>query len=133
MRQEEEFADFDPTSHSYEGERGSNGGEGGLATQYITLNEATKLIPGRDGRRISLKSVHRWCRKGLRSGVRLRSELVGGKRCTTRRWLCEFFEALNREAESGVADRSVPRTTPQRQDASDRALQELKEAWGRKR
>lgn len=132
MRREEEIERFESTTHPHPGSRGSNKYEEGQSTLYMTLNEASRLIPGRDGRRISLKTIHRWCRKGLRTGVRLRSELVGGKRCTTRRWLSEFFEALNQEAEPEVAIRSVPRTTPRRQSASEQALQELKEAWKRK-
>jgi Protein of unknown function (DUF1580) len=100
---------------------------------YITLTQAAKLVPGRGGKRVSLKTIHRWCRKGLRDGVRLRSELVGGRRCTTRRWLGEFFEALTAAAETEVATRLVPRTGQQRHGASERAVEELKAAWDRRR
>jgi hypothetical protein len=100
---------------------------------YITLAQAAKLIPGRCGDRISLKSLHRWCRKGLRNGVLLRSEMVGGRRCTTRGWLEEFFEALTRDAEPEPLPRLVPRSGSGRRAASERAVEELEAAWGRKR
>ena len=101
--------------------------------EYLTLNQAAKLIPGRCGDRISLKSLHRWCRKGLRNGALLRSERVGGSRCTTRPWLEEFFEALTRDSEPEGHPRPVPRTSSGRRASWERAVEELEAAWARKR
>ena len=58
------------------------------------MTEAAALLPGRKpGKRLYVNTVWRWCMKGLRNGVRLRSVLIGGQRLTTRRWLQEFIQA----------------------------------------
>ena len=133
MRRPEKPAESSPGSDPQAGDRPSHGSEIGPDLPFLTLTEATKLIPGRDGRRISLKTLHRWCRKGLRNGVRLRSALVGGRRCTTRNWLNEFFGALTEDGEADVPARPVPRTAAHRHVASERAVEELESAWSRKR
>ncbi len=101
--------------------------------EYLTLTQAAKLVPGRGGERISLKTLHRWCRKGLRNGIRLRSEMIGGRRCTTRGWLRDFFGTLTEDSEPEVTARPVPRTGRQRLGASERVIEELEAAWARKR
>src|SRR5262245_41910780 len=61
----------------------------------ITLTEAAGFIPGRrPSKRISVHTLHRWCRRGIR-GIKLRSQLVGGHRMTTLTWLAEFLAAIN--------------------------------------
>lgn len=101
------------------------------AGEYLSLTEAARLIPGRrPGKRVSLGTIWRWCNQGLRQGIRLKSVLIGGQRCTTRRWLEEFIEAMSQESQPGVADRPAAIRTPtQRQTASERAAEELKAAW----
>jgi hypothetical protein len=42
----------------------------------------------------SLQAVHRWCKIGV-AGVRLRSEMSGLLRYTTRPWLEEFTSTLS--------------------------------------
>lgn len=64
------------------------------ATQYLTLSQAARFVPGRT----SPNAVWRWCRRGVlaRSGERVHLQHVrlGGKLLTTRRWLDEFGERL---------------------------------------
>lgn len=101
------------------------------AGEYLTLTEAARLIPGRrPGKRVSLGTLWRWCTQGLRQGIRLKSVLVGGQRCTTRRWVEEFIEAMTQESRPAATDAPVVVRTPtQRQTASERAAAELKAAW----
>ena len=62
--------------------------------EYLPLPRAAEELPRRRaGRKTSTACVYRWTNSGLR-GVRLRYTQVGGTRCTTRRWLREFFDAL---------------------------------------
>ena len=97
---------------------------------YLTLTEAARLIPGRrPGKRVSLGTVWRWCTQGLRNGIRLQSVLAGGQRCTTRRWLQDFIEAMSQDSQPSANDRPTVRTPTQRQTASERAAEELKAAW----
>lgn len=102
-------------------------------TAYITLTEATKVIPSRrSGKKISVQTVWRWCMRGVRSGIRLRSVMIGGQRCTTLQWIEEFIKMVSEAAEpANAADLPCPRTTGKRQSASDRAMEELNARWHR--
>jgi len=106
-----------------------------IQKEGLTMTEAAALLPGRKpGKRLYVNTVWRWCMKGLRNGVRLRSVLIGGQRLTTRRWLQEFIQAISEAREPG--DSSPPpviRTPRQRQSASERAAEELKAAWKQRR
>src|SRR5262249_38167301 len=52
-------------------------------TAFLTLTQAAKLIPGRsEGKTASVNTLWRWCIRGVH-GTRLRSVLIGGRRCTT--------------------------------------------------
>jgi hypothetical protein len=97
-------------------------------SDYLSLGQVTRLIPGRCDKRISLKTVHRWCSRGLGGGIRLRSVKIGGKRCTTLKWLREFIDASNR---GGSAPNHPPllRTPQQRQTASERAAADVMAPW----
>jgi hypothetical protein len=110
---------------------GRNQRESVAQSDYITLAEAVKTLPGRQGRRISLKTVHRWSRKGLRHGVRLRTAMIGGRRCTTQGWLRDFIETLSKLSAPVVVQPAPPRTQRQRQIASDRATSELMVLWAK--
>jgi hypothetical protein len=101
---------------------------------YLSLTEAAKSIPGRrPGKRASLGTIWRWCNRGLRNGIRLKSVLVGGHRCTTRQWLNEFIEVMSQASLPERHQPPVPRTPSQRQAASERAAEELKAAWERRK
>jgi hypothetical protein len=105
-----------------------------LEKEGLTMAEAAALLPGRKaGKRLYVNTVWRWCMKGLRNGVRLRSVLIGGQRLTTRRWLREFIQAMSESHEPGGSSPPVTRTPRQRQSASERAAEELKAAWEQRR
>jgi hypothetical protein len=65
-----------------------------LDEQLITLTEAAKHLPRIDGRKVSVCTLWRWCRRGLR-GVRLEYVRVGRKICTTHEALMRFFAELS--------------------------------------
>ena len=94
------------------------------------MAEAAALLPGRKpGKRLYVNTVWRWCMRGLRNGVRLRSVLIGGQRLTTRRWLQEFIQAMSESREPGGASPPVIRTPRQRKSAAERAVEEWKAFW----
>ena len=100
--------------------------------EYLTLTEAAKLIPGRvPGKRMAVGTIWRWCRRGVRNGIRLKSVLIGQQRFTTRAWLQEFIDALTQAAEPDGREPLHLRTPRQRQTAAERATEELKEMWGK--
>jgi hypothetical protein len=79
--------------------------------EYITLAQAAaELPPRRGGRPTTLQCLYRWTNQGCR-GVRLRFVQVGATRCTNRRFLAEFFEALTRDS-IGTAESGPPIRTP---------------------
>jgi hypothetical protein len=101
---------------------------------YLTLTEAAKLIPGREpGKRISVGTIWRWCKRGVRNGIRLQSVLIGQQRYTTKLWLQEFIDAVTKTAEPVGNEPPHSRTPRQRQAAAERATEELKKLWGQKR
>ena len=61
--------------------------------QLITLAEATKHLPKVDGKKVSVCTLWRWCRRGLR-GLFLEYVRVGRKICTTREAMLRFFSEL---------------------------------------
>lgn len=58
------------------------------------------------GRRAERGALHRWAKRGIR-GVCLRTVTVGLSRHSTRRWLIEFFAAVD-EARRAAAGRVEP-------------------------
>jgi hypothetical protein len=61
--------------------------------EFITLTQAAGLLPRIDGRKVSVCTLWRWWRKGLR-GVSLQYVRVGRRVCTTQAALLRFFTAL---------------------------------------
>jgi len=101
-----------------------------IEKEGLTLTEAAALLPGRKpGKRLYVNTIRRWCMKGLRNGVRLRSVLIGGHRLTTRRWLQEFIQAMDEAHEPGQSSPPVIRTPRQRKSAAERAVEEWKAFW----
>ncbi len=107
-------------------------GEVAPLPEYITLAEVTRIVPGRAGKRVALVTVHRWCGRGLRNGLRLRAVKIGGRRYTTLGWVQEFIEASSRDSCPAV-EPPPSRPPGRRRSASERAAAELEAAWGRKR
>jgi len=66
--------------------------------ELISLRDAASELPRRRaGKKVSVQCVYRWTLHGCR-GVRLQFTQVGATRCTTRRWLAQFFAALTRQS-----------------------------------
>ena len=92
--------------------------------KLITLTEATRHLPKVDGKKVSVCTLWRWCRKELR-GAFLEYVRVGRKICTTREAMLRFFAELADLDERIDADRyakpaslrRTPITSRQRQRA----------------
>jgi hypothetical protein len=59
----------------------------------VSLTEATRILPRRNGKRAAISTLWRWCRKGI-NGVRLEYIRVGRNIATSREALNRFYEAL---------------------------------------
>ena len=73
------------------------------AETLIPFVAARQVFPGRHGRGVSLSTLHRWKRHGVR-GVRLETVLVGGVRYTSREALNRFVSKTTRLGEGGGLD-----------------------------
>ncbi len=62
--------------------------------ELLTLAEVRNAVPLRNKRAISPPTLRRWISTGVR-GVRLESELVGGRRMVSRKALEQFFAKIN--------------------------------------
>jgi len=91
--------------------------------QLLTLEEVTKRLPGRDGKRLHISSVFRWAQKGV-AGVRLEVVKVGGRTYTTEESLQRFADQVT-AARNGNPIPTATRTSAQRRRASERADLEL--------
>ena len=113
-----------------EGRTGAGGLEGRLGPagrispgeDLITLTEATRRLPKVDGKKISVCTLWRWCRKGLR-GQFLEYVRVGRKICTTREALLRFFAELADLDERAEPDRYAKPTSLKRTPISSRQRQ----------
>jgi hypothetical protein len=76
-------------------------------TALIPFAEVPDLLPKHRGKRVHTASVFRWVQRGIK-GVRLHAVQAGGRRCTTRAWLSEFFVALSER--SGLETAPPPRS-----------------------
>ena len=98
---------------------------------YISLAQASKLCPGR----LSIQSIWRWCRKGIKSksGERIHLEhyRVGGKLYTTENDLQNFFknvtesDKLHFQKEYPKIEIPKTRSAARRKADIDRAMQSL--------
>lgn len=104
------------------------------ATEYLTLAEASKLVPGRP----HPSCLWRWCRKGVqtRGGerIRLQHHRLGSRIFVTLEWLrlfgeelakadSHFFDLANTaQTEAIVATRTVPRRRCASRSAIDAKL-----------
>jgi hypothetical protein len=61
--------------------------------ELLTLEEAKRVIPRRRGRRPSVPTLWRWCRKGIR-GISLEYIRVGRNIVTSKEALSRFFQGL---------------------------------------
>jgi len=100
----------------------------GSDEELITLTQAAGLLPRIDGRKVSVCTLWRWCRRGLR-GVSLQYVRVGRRVCTTRAALLRFFSALAElDRQAAPAAPSRPRTLKRRPITSRQRQRALAEA-----
>jgi hypothetical protein len=99
--------------------------------ELFPLRDAGPLFPG--GR--DLASLYRYSTRGLRGEI-LRTVKAGATRCTTRRWIADFFERLSmRQQTPSTTDRSYPptcaagRLAPRAGGAFCKGAGEVKPRW----
>ncbi|NQU47075.1 MAG: DUF1580 domain-containing protein [Planctomycetes bacterium] len=63
----------------------------------LTLADATKLIPGRSGKKLSIQAIHRWALDGV-GGTRLETVIVGARKMTSAGAIQRFIEARTSSA-----------------------------------
>ena len=81
--------------------------------EVLSLTDARRTLPRVNGRRPSLCTLWRWCRKGLR-GVHLDYIRIGRGIATSRQALNRFFNELSAKDEPLVTppiERPFPRVT----------------------
>lgn len=99
----------------------------------ISLSEASKLVPGINGRKPHASTIWRWCRKGLR-GTQLEYVRIGQRICTSRQALDRFFNRLAQRdtlidpARFDKTRRQPLRTVDRRARSVARAKDELRNA-----
>jgi hypothetical protein len=75
----------------------------------IPFEDVPALLPTRRGRKRHKSAVYRWADEGI-EGVRLRYLQVAGQKCTTRRWLMEFFTDITAKKQTRAPETSGNRT-----------------------
>ena len=103
--------------------------------ELVTLSQAARLLPKVDGKKVSVCTLWRWCRRGLR-GEHLEYTRIGRKLCTSRTALERFFNRLTElDARVQPDTRALPPslkrppiTSRQRQRALAEADEVLKRA-----
>lgn len=75
--------------------------------QIVSLTEATKIIPKRNGKRPAIATLWRWCRQGVR-GVHLEYIRMGRNLATSREAINRFFNALASADQPTTAKPLVP-------------------------
>jgi len=96
-----------------------------LDENVLGFKEAARILPRQNGRAVHVSTIFRWWRRGLR-GVRLRAGLIGGRRCTSREALQEFFDAVSAESDPEALDSPATSAVDDRADRA--AAEELEEA-----
>jgi hypothetical protein len=92
-------------------------------TTLISLADATKLLPPRQGRKPHVMTVKRWIVKGT-NNVFLAAQKVGGCWFTTERWIEEFCIACTRSA-----TRPSQRTPAAKSESQRKARAELERRY----
>ena len=93
--------------------------------RLISLEEAAKLFPGRDGGTVHPFTVGLYARRG-KKGVKLETWLAGPRRCTSIEAVQRFIEALTAKANGDRQPVSIGGRTRRDKDRANRqALDEL--------
>jgi hypothetical protein len=99
--------------------------------ELITLQDAAKLIPGRDQGHVHEFTVQRWTRPPGKRGVILESVLAGPCRCTSREALIRFMDRVTHVASKKnlrpALGKIATRTRREKLEAVRKALVELEE------
>jgi hypothetical protein len=67
-----------------------------LDEQFVTLENACKLIPGlRPGKNVNRSTIYRWSDTGVR-GIKLETIQVGGRRMTTHEAIKRFIMEMSK-------------------------------------
>src|SRR5689334_23194438 len=74
--------------------------------ELLSLAEASKTVPGKNGHGVNPSTVWRWALRGV-GGVRLEVLRLGGRTCTSKQALQRFYERCT-SAAIGVAPTATP-------------------------
>jgi len=89
----------------------------------LSLTEATKVLPRVNGKRASICTLWRWCRKGLR-GVHLDYIRIGRKIATSRQALNRFFNELSAKDEPLITPPAARPFPPITSKSRQRSMEE---------
>jgi hypothetical protein len=98
----------------------------------LTLAEASKILPRRNGKRPSIGTLWRWARWGIK-GVRLDYLRFGRTIVTSREALQRFFDALaavDDTRRGGVTFRELPKRTSHQEQIDRRSAKSILDAAG---
>jgi hypothetical protein len=79
--------------------------------RLISLDEAAKLIPGKNGGTVHPETVKRYARTG-KLGVRLETLVAGPRRCTSPPAIQRFLEAVTAASDSKCPRPRLMRSWP---------------------
>lgn len=92
--------------------------------EYITLADATTLLPKKSGKKVHVRTVKRWIINGAHR-VRLAGRKIGGQWFTTAEWLKDFEFACSQNSLPAMA-----RTPAEVSRSQARAKMELTRRFG---
>ena len=79
--------------------------------RLISLEEAAKLLPGRDGGTVHYITIGQYCRRG-KLGVLLDSVLAGPCRCTSVEAVARFIEGVTAASQAKTDGRRGTKASP---------------------
>jgi len=72
----------------------------------ISLEAACALVPTAKGqKKPHIQTVRRWAKRGIQ-GLKLKSVMACGRRCTTAEWIAEFLDSIQDPSDVTVSSRS---------------------------
>jgi hypothetical protein len=96
-------------------------------SDYLTLSQAAKILPRKNGRRIHSSTLWRWARRGCR-GTFLKYWRIGRTVVTTESALHQFFAELGKADTAQAEQQSVVRKRRPRRCSSARRQQAIQKA-----
>jgi hypothetical protein len=92
--------------------------------KLISIDDAAKLIPGRDGGTVHPLTMEKWTRSPGKRGVVLESVLAGPCRCTTVEALQRFIERVTTVASGQTNDQPAQAIATRSRRARNRAVRD---------